>query len=52
MAVNQFADMTQEEFESIILMPAEKVANVADEEIVVVGDKNWVTEGAVQSVKD
>jgi C1A family cysteine protease len=51
MAVNQFTDMTQEEFESTILMPA--VESVAvEEDFVQVGDVNWVTAGAVQAVKD
>jgi hypothetical protein len=46
MAINQFTDMTQEEFESTILMPA--VESVAvEEDFVQVGDVNWVTAGAV-----
>ena len=44
--------MTQEEFESTILMPSTESGKVADEDFVQVGDVNWVTAGAVQKVKD
>jgi hypothetical protein len=39
--------MTQEEFESVILMPAEEGRTVEEEDFVQVGDVNWVTAGAV-----
>lgn len=54
MAVNKFADMTQEEFESQILMPAYEVQGVEKMEAspVLVSDVDWVSAGAMSRVKD
>jgi len=53
MAVNQFTDMTQEEFESKVLMTPYTVdVEGVDMTTVEVNDVNWVTAGAVQEVKD
>jgi len=50
MGINQFTDMTQEEFESIVLMP--KWYKPLVEQPAVVQDVNWVADGAVTGVKD
>lgn len=50
MGINQFTDMTQEEFESVVLMPKW----YAPEQVGVksVGNVDWVSQGAVTGVKD
>jgi len=55
MGINQFTDMTQEEFETIMLLPPmyqSQEKEVLDADFEQVGDVNWVTQGAVQVVKD
>jgi len=54
MGINQFTDMTQNEFESTILMAPEfqSQEEIVENDFVQVGDVNWVTQGAVQRVKD
>jgi len=49
MGINQFTDLTQEEFEATILMAPEFHVQINSpvEDFVQVGDVNWVTEGAV-----
>lgn len=53
MAINQFSDWTQEEFESIMLtLKAVDVEFSEDDEdlAVEVGDVDWVSQGAVTAV--
>merc|ERR1719473_106789 len=51
MGINQFTDMTQEEFESVMLMPAYTTEEgVVDSEMV--GDVDWIAQGMVTGVKD
>jgi KDEL-tailed cysteine endopeptidase len=52
MAVNKFADLTQAEFKSIYLGYKSTGRLASDESTVMVGDVNWVSQGAVQDVKD
>jgi len=47
MGINQFTDMTQEEFESNILMPVWHADVSGVDMTVKVNDVNWVTQGAV-----
>lgn len=55
MGINRFTDMTNEEFEATILMPKrESVSQEGrdDSSPIKATDVNWVTQGAVQKVKD
>lgn len=52
MGVNQFTDMTQEEFEEVILMKKWTVDVRGADMSPVVGDVDWVAAGAVTDVKD
>jgi len=54
MGINKFTDLTQEEFKSIYLgyKSSGKRTVAVDDSTTMVGDVDWVSQGAVQSVKD